>query len=62
MSDEVGDGGSGGLRTILDSVIDVAVVAADADGLITYWSAGAQRVLGWTAEEMCGQPMAQLFS
>ena len=37
-----------------------AVIATDADGLITRWSAGAQQLYGWTEQEMLGQPGLRL--
>jgi diguanylate cyclase (GGDEF)-like protein/PAS domain S-box-containing protein len=37
-----------------------AITAKDADGNITEWNAGAQRLYGYTAEEMLGQPVTRL--
>ncbi len=34
----------------------------DLDGLVTTWSAGANLILGWTAEEMVGRPASILFT
>ena len=39
-----------------------AVVATDLDGVITHWSAGAQRLYGWSAEEAIGQPVLELLA
>lgn len=41
---------------LLDAV-DAAVIASDLDGAITEWSAGAERMLGWTADEIVGHPI-----
>ncbi len=50
------------LRLILESAIDYAIVGMDLDGLVTAWNEGARRVLGWTEEEMIGQPAANFFT
>lgn len=38
-----------------------AVIATDLDGVITHWSAGAQRLYGWTGEEAIGRPFLELM-
>ncbi len=40
---------------VLDAIAD-AVVAGDAEGRVTFWSRGAQRMLGWQPEDVLGQP------
>ncbi|WP_062210669.1 PAS domain S-box protein [Aureimonas sp. AU12] len=47
-------------RQIVDSAIDFAIITFDLDGLVTSWNIGAERILGWTEEEMRGKP-ARLF-
>jgi PAS domain S-box-containing protein len=37
------------------------VVATDLEGVITHWSAGAQRLYGWSADEAIGQPALELL-
>lgn len=37
------------------------VVAIDLDGVITHWSAGAQRLYGWSADEAIGRPVLDLL-
>ena len=37
------------------------VVATDLNGVITHWSAGAQRLYGWSAEEAIGQRALDLL-
>jgi PAS domain S-box-containing protein len=37
------------------------VVATDLEGVITHWTAGAERLYGWTAEEAIGQPVIALL-
>ncbi|WP_434389988.1 PAS domain-containing protein [Melittangium boletus] len=46
----------------MESAIDFAVIAADLDGRITHWNEGARRILGWTPEEIRGQPLHRLFT
>ncbi len=48
------------LEALLRSAIDYAIIAIDLAGLVTVWSEGARRLLGWTEAEMIGQP-AHLF-
>ena len=43
-------------RAVLDTLAD-AVVAADATNTIVYINAAAERLLGWTARELSGQPL-----
>jgi putative two-component system response regulator len=44
---------------ILDHV-QSAVVALDHERRVTHWSKGAERLYGWTAEEVVGRPAAEL--
>src|SRR5579863_5063256 len=50
-------------RRLLDALlesIDDAVVSISLDGTIENWSAGAERLYGYRAEEMRGQPLRRL--
>ena len=38
-----------------------AVIATDLDGMITHWSAVAERLYGWTGEEAIGLPILHLL-
>ena len=49
-------------RAILDSAFDFAIIATDRDGKVTDWSAGAERIMGWSAEEMDGQKVDRFFT
>jgi PAS domain S-box-containing protein len=49
------------LSLILDSAVDTAIIALDTQGLVRLWSAGAQKLLGWTAIEMTGQSLERIF-
>jgi PAS domain S-box-containing protein len=48
-------------RQIVQSAIDTAIITTDPEGRVTSWSEGARRILGWTEEEMLGQPLERLF-
>jgi PAS domain S-box-containing protein len=34
-----------------------AIIAADSDGVVTFWNAGAQRIFGFTAEQAVGESL-----
>jgi PAS domain S-box-containing protein len=46
------------LRAIVDSALD-AVVTTDADSVITGWSAHAETMFGWSADEALGRTLAE---
>jgi two-component system CheB/CheR fusion protein len=50
------------LRLIIESSDDFAIMMLDTDGLVTSWSPGAERIFGWTADEMLGQSGARIFT
>lgn len=37
------------------------ITVTDAEGIVTYWNDAATATFGWTAEEMCGQPLLMRF-
>jgi PAS domain S-box-containing protein len=43
------------LRLILEGATDYAIFAMDAGGRVAEWNSGAERLLGFTAEEMVGR-------
>jgi PAS domain S-box-containing protein len=49
-------------RAIIDSTQTFVIIATDRDGTITDWNAGAARVLGWSEDEMIGQPIDRIFT
>ncbi|MDP4302823.1 putative bifunctional diguanylate cyclase/phosphodiesterase [Leptothrix discophora] len=55
-----GPGGQAQLAAIVESSDD-AIVSKTLDGIVTSWNRGAQRIFGYTAEEMIGQPMTSIF-
>ena len=50
------------LEALFDSATDYAIIAMDLDGLVTAWNEGAHHILGWTEEEMIGQPASVFFT
>jgi PAS domain S-box-containing protein len=49
-------------RQIFNSITDFAIIVSDLAGRVTGWNEGARRVLGWTEEEMLGQPVDRFFT
>jgi formate hydrogenlyase transcriptional activator len=49
------------LRSILDSVRDYAIYLLDRDGSIATWNPGAERIKGYTADEIVGRHFSHFF-
>jgi len=49
-------------RQIVGSAVDHAILTTQSDGCITTWNSGAERLTGWTANDMVGQPVTRLFT
>jgi PAS domain S-box-containing protein len=49
-------------RNLVEGVKDYALYMLDAQGRITTWNTGAERIEGYTAAEAIGQPLDILFS
>ena len=49
------------LRAITDSARD-AILMMDPEGMITYWNPAAERILGYTREEISGQNLHRLIA
>src|SRR5467141_1631328 len=50
------------LGLMIEGVQDYALFLIDPSGHISGWNAGAERLLGYEAEEIIGQPLAQFFT
>lgn len=48
-------------RMFIESVSDYGVLFLDSQGGVTSWNAGAERIKGYTAEEVIGQPHAIFY-
>jgi PAS domain S-box-containing protein len=50
------------LHLVIDSVQDYAILMLDTQGYVTSWNTGAQRLLGYTAEEIIGEPFHHFYT
>ena len=49
-------------RLVLDSADDFAIFTTDLEGMITSWSPGAEKLLGWTELEIIGGDACLIFT
>jgi len=49
-------------RLLVNGVTDYALYMLDREGIVTSWNTGAQRIKGYTAEEIIGQHFSQFFT
>jgi PAS domain S-box-containing protein len=49
-------------RLLVASVIDYALFMLDPNGIISNWNAGAERIKGYTAEEIVGQHFSRFYT
>jgi len=49
------------VRAIADTAMD-AIVTIDHEGLVTYWNPAAERMFGYTAEEMSGKDIHEILT
>ncbi len=50
------------LRLMEESVKDHAILSTDTQGVVTFWSKGAERMFGYAEHEILGRPAAVLFT
>ncbi|HSO31972.1 MAG TPA: ATP-binding protein, partial [Labilithrix sp.] len=48
-------------RLLVDGVKDYAILMLDPSGHVSSWNAGAERIKGWTTEEILGKPYDVFF-
>lgn len=48
-------------RLLVDSVHDYSIFSLDANGYVTSWNSGAQRIKGYTAEEIIGRHFSTFY-
>jgi PAS domain S-box-containing protein len=49
-------------RTLIDGVTDYALYMLDPNGLVVNWNAGAERIKGYTANEIIGQHFSRFYT
>ena len=49
-------------RLLVESVTDYAIYVLDVDGTITSWNSGAERITGYTREEVVGTHFSRFYS
>ena len=49
-------------RLLMENVLDYAIFVTDPEGRVADWSAGAERILGYKAEEIVGRDAAVIFT
>ncbi len=50
------------MQLVAESTKDFAIITADAEGLVQTWNEGANRIFGYTEDEIVNQPLALLFT
>ena len=48
------------MRLLVDGMRDYAIVSLHADGLVDSWNAGAEKLFGWTADEVRGRRLLRV--
>jgi PAS domain S-box-containing protein len=49
-------------RLLVESVVDYALFMLDAEGRVTSWNPGAERIKGYTAQEIIGQHFSRFYT
>jgi PAS domain S-box-containing protein len=50
------------LRLVFESAHDFAILSTDPHGLVTSWNSGAERLIGWRADEIMGKSIDIIFT
>jgi PAS domain S-box-containing protein len=48
-------------RLLIENITDYAIFMLDSEGRVASWNSGAQHLLGYSADEILGQPAARFF-
>ncbi|WP_313519903.1 PAS domain S-box protein [Pseudomonas sp.] len=51
-----------GYQLLVNAIVDYAIYMINLDGHISSWNAGAERIKGYRAEEILGEPFSRFFS
>src|SRR6187401_1238425 len=51
-----------GFELLVQSVVDYAIFILDPNGIVKSWNDGAQRLKGWRADEIIGQPFTLFYT
>ena len=49
-------------RRLINAVVDYAIFQLDPNGIVTTWNAGAERIKGYTADEIIGQHFSAFYT
>ena len=50
------------LQLLINSVVDYAIFQVDKEGVVTTWNSGAERIKGYTADEIIGQHFGLFYT
>jgi len=62
LADEALKASEENFRLLIQSVTDYAIYMLDAEGHVTNWNSGAQRIKGYSASEIVGQHFSRFYS
>jgi len=57
-----GIGGTRRLQLLIDAIVDYAIYMIDVDGTVRTWNSGAERVKGYSADEIIGKPFSSFYT
>ncbi len=50
------------LQLLIDAIVDYAIYMIDVDGTVRTWNSGAERVKGYSADEIIGKPFSSFYT
>ncbi|HZV35531.1 MAG TPA: PAS domain S-box protein [Verrucomicrobiae bacterium] len=50
------------LQRLVNTVKDYAILLLDTEGRVLTWNVGAERIKGWKADEIIGQPISKFYA